>query len=90
MPLKHKSDFAETYEGHALRRISEIMGGLRCVYCLGPVTPKSPKMRKGKLPTVCSPACGFNARGTLIIGGPHNNSADFPIEYKIEKPAPLA
>jgi hypothetical protein len=29
-----KSDFAESREGHAMRRISEIMNDLRCVYCL--------------------------------------------------------
>jgi hypothetical protein len=88
MAVRRKFDFSDTYEGQAMRRISEIMNGVRCVYCLAPVTPKSPKMRVGKL-AVCSHACYFNARRTLVIGGPNDNTADFPIEYRIERPEPL-
>jgi hypothetical protein len=88
MPLKYKFDLSETYEGHALRRISEIMNGVRCVYCLGPVTSKSPKMRIGKL-AACSHACARDARGCMIIGGPYDNSREYPKAYVIEKPGAL-
>jgi hypothetical protein len=85
---KYKFHFTKSYEGQAMRRISEIMNGLRCVYCLGPVTPESPRVRIGKL-AVCSQVCGFNTRGTTIIDGSYDNIADYPVQYKIEKPAPL-